>query len=175
MQKLLFSFLFLSIGFHANAQEQAPPAAPQPPDQISQLAEMVGLDEAQEAEIRGIFEETRPKMEALQAEAQTVQTELGELAGPGFDEAAIREKAAELGDLQGELAALSLIMQSKVDSVFTEEQREQLEAMQRQQQQMRQQQMQRQMQQQIQRQMQQQAPQQPAPQNPAPPQQAPQQ
>jgi len=156
MQKLLFSLLIASFGFQANAQEQAPAVAPEPPDQISQIAEMVGLDEDQEAEIRGIVEETTPKIETLQAEVETIQAELGELAGPGFDEAAIREKASELGDLQGELTATSLIMRSKVDSVFTAEQREQLEAMQRQQQQMRQQQMQRQMQQQMQRQMQQQ-------------------
>lgn len=124
---------------------------------------MVGLSEAQEAQIRSIIDEIEPQIETLQGEAQTVQTELSEMAGPDFDEAAIRVKAAELGKIQGEMTALSIILQSKVDSVFTEEQRQNLEAIQRQQQQqmMQQQQMQRQMQQQMQQRQQQQPPAQP--------------
>jgi len=72
------------------------------------------------------------------------------LAGPDFDETAIRAKAGELGNLEGQMTAASIILQSKIDAVFTVEQREQLEEMQRQQQQMQQQMQQMQMQQQMQ-------------------------
>ena len=155
--------LALGTGFYAFGQEevQAPAAPAEPtsaaqqrPDQISQLAQMVGLTEAQVTQIRRIVDEITPQIESLQTQAQVVQGELSELAGPDFEEAAIRSKASELGDLQGEMTALSIILQSKVDSVFTEEQRQKLESIQ--QQQMQQQQMQQmQMQQQIQQQMQQ--------------------
>ncbi len=116
---------------------------------------MVGLSEAQEKDIRAIIAELEPLLESLQTKAQAVQTELVELAGPDFDEALIRAKAAELGDLEGEMTAASIILQSKIDAVFTAEQREQLEAMQRQQQEMQRQMQQMQMQQQLQQQMQQ--------------------
>ena len=56
--------------------------------------------------------------------------------------AAIRDNAEELGDVTGEIAALSALMQAKVDAVFTEEQRaeldRQMQEMQRQMQQQRQ-------------------------------------
>lgn len=153
----LLSFLALSLGLAGQSLAQAPAAAApaQQPDQISQLAQMVGLSEAQEKDIRAIIAELEPLLESLQTKAQAVQTELVELAGPDFDEALIRAKAAELGDLEGEMTAASIILQSKIDAVFTAEQREQLEAMQRQQQEMQRQMQQMQMQQQLQQQMQQ--------------------
>ena len=132
---LLLGLVAVTPGF---SQEPAAPA-PQAPDQISQLAQMVGLSEKQEADIRAIIAEIEPKIEELQTKARAVQTELIDLAGPEFDETAIRAKAAELGALEGQMTASSIILQSKVDAVFTKEQREQLEAMQRQQQQMQQQ------------------------------------
>lgn len=155
----ILSIIALGLGFVANAYGQAPaaPAAPaEQPDQISQLAELVGLSDEQEKDIRSIVEEMEPKIEELQTKAQGVQAELVEMAGPDFDEGAIRTKAAELGALEGEMTASSIILQSKIDAVFTAEQREQLEEMQRQQQQMQQQMQQQQMQQQLQQQMQQQ-------------------
>jgi Spy/CpxP family protein refolding chaperone len=139
----------------APAAPTAPTAGAQAPDQISQLAQMVGLSEKQESDIRAIIAEIEPKIDELQTKARAVQMELVDLAGPEFDETAIRAKAAELGALEGQMTASSIILQSKVDAVFTKEQREQLEAMQRQQQQMQQQMQQQQMQQQIQQQMQQ--------------------
>ena len=151
---LLFGLLSASPG---SAQEQDGPAAPgEAPDQISQLAEMVGLSDEQESGIRGVIDEKSPKIEQLQQEAQALQAELSELSGPDFDEAAIRAKAGELGVLQGKMTAESILLQSEIDSIFTAEQREELEAMQRRQQQMQQQQMQQQMQRQMQQQIQQQ-------------------
>jgi periplasmic protein CpxP/Spy len=149
--------LSLAAASQSAAQDQGGPApSGEAPDQISRLAEMVGLSDEQESEIRGVIDEKSPKIEQLQQQAQATQAELGALAGPDYDEAAIRAKASELGALQGEMTAESMLLQSEIDSIFTAEQREQLEAMQRQQQQMQQQQMQRQMQQQMQQQMEQQ-------------------
>ena len=111
----------------------------QQPDQVDQLAQMVGLSDDQQTEIRGILEEMQAEIQALNTEAQQLQQEIQGQIKPDFDEAAIREKAAELGEITGEIAALSTIMQAKVDSVFTEEQREQLnQRMQQMQQQMQQ-------------------------------------
>lgn len=155
--KQILSFLALSLGVTAYSFGQAPAAPAQQPDQISQLAEVVGLSEEQEAKMRGIIAEMEPELQSLQTKAQAIQAELVELAGPDFDETAIRAKAAELGALEGEMTGTSIILQSKIDAVFTDEQREQLEAMQRQQQQMQQQMRQQQMQRQIQQQMQQQS------------------
>lgn len=127
-------------------------AAAQQQDQVSQLAQMVGLSDEQQSEIRGIMEETQGELQELQAEAREIQQQLQDQIGPDYDEDAIREDAARLGELNGEMTALSTLMQARIDSVFTEEQRNTLEERMRQMQQQ-QQQMQRQMQQ---RQMQQQ-------------------
>lgn len=127
-------------------------AAAQQQDQISQLAEMVGLSDEQQSEIRGIMEEAQAELQELQAEAREVQQELQAQIGPDYDESAIRDNAERLGELNGKMTAISTLMQARIDSVFTEEQRQTLEArmqqMQQQQRQMQQQMQQRQMQQQ---------------------------
>ncbi len=114
------------------------------PDQVDRLSQIVGLSEDQEKEIRGILDEMQTKIQALQVEAQQLQQQLQAQIKPDYDEAAIREEAEELGDLTGEISALSTLMQAKVDEVFTEEQREKLnqrmKQMQEQMQQMQQQQ-----------------------------------
>lgn len=158
---LLFGFLSASCGSAQDekgpAQKQkGPTASGEAPDQISRLAEMVGLSDEQESKIRGVIDEKSPQIEQLQQQAQALQGELDKLSGPDYDEAAIRAKADELGVLQGKMTAESILLQSEIDSIFTAEQREELEAMQRRQQQMQQQQMQQQMQRQMQQQMQQQ-------------------
>jgi Spy/CpxP family protein refolding chaperone len=123
---------------------------------------MLDLSEEQVTEIRAVIAELSPKIEELQLEAQQKQEELHELVGPDYDEAVIREKADELGKLTAGITANGIILQSKVDSIFTAEQREKLEELERQQmemqQQMQQQQMQQMMQQQMQQQLQQQQP-----------------
>ncbi|MFU8848951.1 MAG: Spy/CpxP family protein refolding chaperone [Opitutales bacterium] len=157
----ILSILALGLSMASQSYAQAPAAPAGQPDQISQLAQMVGLSETQEQNIRDIIAAIEPEMEALQTKAQAVQAQLVELAGPDFDEAAIRAKAAELGKLEGEMTAASIILQSKIDAVFTAEQREQLEERQRQQQEMQRQMQQMQMQMQMQQQMQQMQQQQP--------------
>lgn len=132
------------------------PGQQEQPDEVDQLAEMVGLTEEQQSEIRAVIDEISPQVERLQAEAQVAQRELYDKAGADFDEKEIREGAAKLGALSGEITALTLILQSRVDGIFTDEQRAQLEQMQQQQQEMQRQMQQQQMQRQFEQQMQQQ-------------------
>ena len=118
------------------------------PDQVDQLAQMVGLTEEQQTEIRAIIDEMQGEIGELRQEARALQQQMQGEIKSDFDEAAIREQAKELGDVTGEIAALSTLMQAKVDSVFTQEQRDELDKrMQQMQQQMQQR---RQMQQQMQ-------------------------
>lgn len=116
------------------------------PDQVDQLAKMVGLSDEQKIEIRDILNEMQAEIQALNSQAQQLQQTIQGEIKPDYDEAVIRENAKELGEITGEIAALSTLMQAKVDSVFTQEQRDQLnkrmQQMQQQQRQMQQQQMQ---------------------------------
>ncbi|TVP75834.1 MAG: hypothetical protein EA353_13130 [Puniceicoccaceae bacterium] len=117
------------------------------PDQISQLAEMIGLSSEQEAEIRDLVDTTTPKVEELQIKAQSLQTELQANAGHDYNEAEIKRIGKELGEVSGELSIQSILMQSKVEAIFTAEQRDELERLQQEQMQMQQQMQQQQMQQ----------------------------
>ena len=129
------------------------PAAQQQGDQVDQLAQMLSLTDEQQKEIRSIFGEFQPQIQSLQQELQKAQTELQSVAGADADESAIRKKASEIGDMSGEMTALSAIMNSRVQGVFTDEQRQKLQQIQAQRQKQMQQQMQR-MQQQRQQQQQ---------------------
>ncbi|WP_203301299.1 Spy/CpxP family protein refolding chaperone [Marinobacter sediminum] len=137
----------LSLSAPAVAQQ----AAGGQPDQVDQLAQMVGLSDDQQTEIRGIIDEKQDKIAKLRQEARALQQQMQAEIKPEYDEDSIRDNAEELGDVTGEIAALSTLMQAKVDSVFTEEQRDTLDKRMQQMQQQRQQQqqmMQQQMQQQ---------------------------
>ncbi|MBN7771523.1 hypothetical protein KUV44_13310 [Marinobacter daepoensis] len=97
------------------------------PDQVSQLAQMVDLSEEQQTEIRGILEEMQESIVELRQDARSLQEDLQSQIKPGYDESAIRDQAARLGEVTGEIAALSALMQAKVDAVFTQEQRDELD------------------------------------------------
>lgn len=152
----------LAAGLALPAMAQMPGPQEQP-DEVDQLTQVLGLSEEQETEIRSVIDEISPKIDELQAEVQSVQEELQEKSGAGFDEDSIRESASRFGELTGEITALSVILQSKVQDIFTEEQRDELESIQQRQREMQQQMQQQQMQQQLQQQMQQQQMQQPQP------------
>lgn len=137
----------LSLSAPAVAQQ----AAGGQPDQVDQLAQMVGLSDDQQTEIRGIIDEKQDKIAKLRQEARALQQQMQAEIKPEYDEDSIRDNAEELGDVTGEIAALSTLMQAKVDSVFTEEQRDTLDKKMKQMQQQRQQQQQM-MQQQMQKQ-----------------------
>lgn len=140
------------VALTLSAPTFAQQAAGGQPDQVDQLAQMVGLSDDQQTEIRGILEEMQGKIGELRQEAQQIQQQMQAEIKADYDESAIRDNAEELGDLTGEIAALSTLMQAKVDSVFTQEQRDELDKRMRQMQQQMQQQ--RQMQQQMQQQQQ---------------------
>jgi Spy/CpxP family protein refolding chaperone len=139
----LFGIALIVLGLSAPAMAQQSGGQP---DQVDQLAQMVGLSDDQQTEIRSILEEMQAEIQTLNSEAQQLQQQIQGEIKPDYDEAVIRENAEELGEVTGEIAALSTLMQAKVDSVFTAEQREMLnkrmQQMQQQQRQMQQQQMQ---------------------------------
>ena len=113
----------LSLSVPAMAQQ----AAGGQPDQVDQLAQMVGLSEDQQTEIRAIIDEMQGEIGELRQEARALQQQMQGEIKSDFDEAAIREHAEKLGDVTGEIAALSTLMQAKVDNVFTQEQRDELD------------------------------------------------
>ncbi len=121
---------------------------PQGGDQVDQLAAALGLSEEQQAEIRAVIEDLGPQIEALQQRSDQVQADLRGEVGHDYDEAAIRSRAAQLGELTGEMTSLSLLLQSKVQAVFSPEQREELERQAEQQRQMQEEMMRQQFQQQ---------------------------
>jgi periplasmic protein CpxP/Spy len=144
--KLLATAL-VAMGLAAPAMAQQMPAQPGQGDQVDQLDQLLDLDDAQKQEIRGLLEDVENRLGPKEQQAQTLQMQLNEHVGPDYDEAAIRQDAARLGELTGEMMAESTLMQARVEAVFTEEQRQQLEEQIAQQQQQMQQ-MQEQMQQQ---------------------------
>ncbi|MDX1755836.1 MAG: hypothetical protein R3175_07245 [Marinobacter sp.] len=97
------------------------------PDQVDRLAEMVGLSDNQQAEIRAIIEDLQSEIQALRMQAQQLQQKLQTHVKPDYDEDAIRADASKLGELTGEISALSTLLQAKVDAVFTQDQRDELD------------------------------------------------
>ncbi|MDN6320725.1 MAG: hypothetical protein L0J77_13265 [Marinobacter sp.] len=139
----LFGTVLVALSLSAPAMAQQ--AAGGQPDQVAQLAQMVGLSEDQQIEIRGILDEMQGEIGTLREEAKTLQQKMQSEIKADYDEDAIRDHAEDLGEVTGEIAALSTLMQAKVDGVFTQEQRDELD---KKMQQMRQQMQQRQMMQQ---------------------------
>lgn len=97
------------------------------PDQVDQLAKMVNLSDDQQTQIRDILKEMQGKIGDLRQQATELQKDMESEIKADYDEAKIRKDAEKLGDLTGEIAALSTIMQAQVDGVFTQEQRDELD------------------------------------------------
>ncbi|MDR9440925.1 MAG: hypothetical protein RI841_15715 [Halomonas sp.] len=150
MKPLAVSILTLAVAAPAFAQQQMPQGQGQTPtaaDQVSQLDELVDLDEGQEQELETLLNDSQNRIKELQEEARGVQAQLQESIGADFDEATIRQDAGRLGQLTGDMMAESVLMQARIEATLTQDQRDELERqMQARQQQM--QQMQRQMQEQ---------------------------
>ena len=141
--RLLAAGLAMAMAFTAGAQQMGQQGG----DQVDRLAQMIDLSDDQQEEIRGILDEMQGDIQDTQKQIQQLQQKLDGRVGPDYDEEAIREDAEKLGNLTGEMTAESILLQSRVEAVFTEEQRQELEEqMQKQRQQM--QRMQQQMQQQ---------------------------
>lgn len=136
----LFGTALVALSLSAPALAQQAPGGQ--PDQVDQLAQMVGLSEDQQKEIRGILDEMQGEIGTLREEARALQEQMQAEIKADYDEGAIRKQGESLGDVTGEIATLSALMQAKVDSVFTQEQRDELD---KKMQEMRQQMQQRQM------------------------------
>lgn len=117
------AIVVLALSVSALAQQ----AMQAQPDQVDQLAEMVGLTEEQQAEIRQILGDMQGQIAALREKALLLQQQMQAQVRADYDETGIRENARALGELTGEIAALSTLMQAKVDRVFTQEQRDELD------------------------------------------------
>lgn len=115
------------VALSLSAPTLAQQAAAGQPDQVDQLAQMVGLSEDQQKEIRGILDEMQGEIGTLREEARALQEQMQAEIKADYDEGAIREHGEDLGDVTGEIAVLSALMQAKVDSVFTQEQRDELD------------------------------------------------
>lgn len=127
--------------------QQMPQGVPSAEQQVAQLNEMVNLNDSQEQTLVSLLTQGQERLQSLQTEAQGVQMQLQSQIGPDFDEASIRRDAERLGQLTGDMTAESALMQARIQSTLTAEQRDELERLaQQQQEQMRQ--MQEQMQQQ---------------------------
>tara|TARA_R110002020_G_scaffold11538_4_gene43271 strand:+ start:1420 stop:1878 length:459 start_codon:yes stop_codon:yes gene_type:complete len=137
----------LAFSVPAMAQQMGG-GAPSVDDQVNQLDEMVDLNDGQKEELSNLLTQMQDDVGANEQEAQQLQQQLSEHVQPDYDEAAIRADAERLGDLTAEMTADSIIIQSQIEGVFTQEQRDQLDEAVAQQQQQMQQQMQEQMQQQ---------------------------
>ena len=121
----LFGTALVALSLSAPTLAQQAGAAQ--PDQVAQLAQMVGLSEDQQKDIRGILDEMQGEIETLREEARALQQQMQSEIKADYDEDAIREHGEDLGDVTGEIAALSTLMQAKVDNVFTQEQRDELD------------------------------------------------
>lgn len=144
----LFVPAVAALAFSVPAMAQQMGGTPSVDDQVNQLDEMVDLDEGQKEEMSSLLTQMQDEISGKEQEAQQLQQQLGEQVQPDYDEASIRADAERLGDLTAEMTAESIIIQSQIEGVFTQEQREQLDEAIAQQQEQMQQQMQEQMQQQ---------------------------
>ena len=87
------AFVALVLSVSALAQQ----ATQRQPDQVDQLAEMVGLTEDQQSEIRAILDDMQGKIGELRQEARQIQLQMQAEIKADYDEDAIRESAEKLG------------------------------------------------------------------------------
>lgn len=133
----------LAFSVPAMAQQMGG-GTPSVDDQVNQIDEMVDLNDGQKEELSNLLTQMQDDVGANEQEAQQLQQQLSEHVQPDYDEAAIRADAERLGDLTAEMTADSIIIQSQIEGVFTQEQRDQLDEAVAQQQEQMQQQMQQQ-------------------------------
>lgn len=127
LKSLAISTLTLALATPALAQQMPQGQAPSAEDQVSQLDELVDLDDNQEQELVTLLNDSQSRIRELQTEAQEIQMQLQESIGPEFDEAAIRQDAERLGQLTGDMMAESVLMQSRLEATLTQEQRDELQ------------------------------------------------
>ena len=125
LSKLLATItLTLGIVGVATAQQMSPPSQG---DQVEQLDQLLDLEESQQQEIRSLMATAERELAPKEQEAQVLQANLAEQVGPDVDENAVRQDATRLGELTGEITAESILLQSRIEAVFTDEQRQRLD------------------------------------------------
>lgn len=142
--KRLSIALLLTLGLGGIAMAQQPGMAE---DQVEQLDQLVSLSDNQKKDMRALMRDSEARINRKRVEAQELQQVLSQQINPDYDEDQIRGAAEELGEVTGDIAAETVLLQARIQENLTEEQRATLEERARQQrEQMRQ--MQEQMQQQ---------------------------
>ena len=125
LSKLLATItLTLGIVGTATAQQMSPPSQG---GQMEQLEQLLDLEESQQQEIRSLMETAERELAPKEQEAQALQANLAEQVGPDVDENAVRQDATRLGELTGEITAESILLQSRIEAVFTDDQRQRLD------------------------------------------------
>jgi len=98
-------------------------AASMATDQVARLDSIVNLDKGQKEEIESLLMESEGKTEQLSRKIQALKIQLGQEIGPEFDEQSIRQQSKQLGELSGELTAETALLQARIQTVLTEDQR----------------------------------------------------
>ncbi len=92
-------------------------------DQVARLDSIVNLNKGQEEKIETLLVESEGKTEQLSRKIQALKIQLGQEIGPEFDEKSIRQQSKQLGELSGELTAETALLQARIQTVLTEDQR----------------------------------------------------
>lgn len=114
----ILAALFVSVTAIAQQPMQGQPRG----DQVDQLDRIVDLDDDQKEALRALIQEMEPGIETSKREAQQLQQRMGEHVSADYDEDAIREDAQRLGELTAEITADSVLLQSRMQAIMTEEQ-----------------------------------------------------
>ncbi len=94
-------------------------------DRHEMVAEIIGLSEEQQEQIKAIREEQRSGNEALREKLQEYREQIWELTDAGtFDEKSVRIIAEAKAEIQVELAVAKARMHSRIHALMTPEQQE---------------------------------------------------
>ncbi|MBM7333464.1 hypothetical protein B27N_03568 [Alcanivorax marinus] len=124
--------MLMALGVSGTALAQQGPGMAQG-DQVDQLDQLVSLSADQKKEMRELMQDSEAKINSKRMEAQELQQSLSSQIGPDYDEDKIRDDAEELGELTGDIAAETVLLQARIQENLTEEQRNTLEERARQQ------------------------------------------
>ena len=90
---------------------------------FERVAERLELTAEQQEQIRGVFEEYRPQLEGSRDLMRNARTVLhDQIHAELFDEGAIRQAAADLAELEADLAVTRALIAQEVRQVLTPEQ-----------------------------------------------------
>lgn len=114
---------------------QTPPERPQPPRDareqergLERQRPGAGLTEEQREKMREVMEKTRDEQRAAAEKMSRVRRELGELTrAEKIDEAAIRAKAKEIGEVEAEMALVRARQFQELKGVIPAEQLERMQ------------------------------------------------